>query len=223
MSARHDITITPDLSTRESVMVAAGRVQLAVTNPDDYTAYIKVEAKVKNPEGAPKRYSPAPLDQATHVFLSEKGYGTPSLGTYYPPRAGYGTGRLFTDLSEADAHFKALQVAVEYVNGGMLPLGWAIEAEDRCGVCGRKLEDPVSVARGIGPECAGKPTGTKVLHVMQAEQPEQLELEQKPGSAEDLLVLNAKISRLESQRDALDKQLIHLYEHRAELQEFAQV
>ena len=40
----------------------------------------------------------------------------------------------------------------------------SIKAESQCGVCGRKLEDPISIERGIGPDCAAKPTGTRILH-----------------------------------------------------------
>lgn len=32
-----------------------------------------------------------------------------------------------------------------------------------CGYCGRKLTDPVSIERGIGPDCFGKMTGTKTI------------------------------------------------------------
>lgn len=32
-----------------------------------------------------------------------------------------------------------------------------------CGICGRKLTDPVSIERGIGPDCLGKTTGTKTI------------------------------------------------------------
>lgn len=35
--------------------------------------------------------------------------------------------------------------------------------EDICSCCGRALTDPVSIERGIGPECYGKITGTKTI------------------------------------------------------------
>jgi hypothetical protein len=34
---------------------------------------------------------------------------------------------------------------------------------DNCGRCGRTLTDPESIARGIGPECANKATGTRTI------------------------------------------------------------
>lgn len=40
--------------------------------------------------------------------------------------------------------------------------GWTkITATSVCGRCGRELRDPVSIVRGIGPECFGKLTGSK--------------------------------------------------------------
>lgn len=39
----------------------------------------------------------------------------------------------------------------------------AVVEESTCGACGRELTDPVSVERGIGPECFGKATGTTTI------------------------------------------------------------
>lgn len=38
---------------------------------------------------------------------------------------------------------------------------YTLVAADRCGRCSRELTDPESIARGIGPECHGKATGSK--------------------------------------------------------------
>jgi hypothetical protein len=35
---------------------------------------------------------------------------------------------------------------------------------DHCALCGKKLKDPESLARGIGPDCYGKSTGSKTIH-----------------------------------------------------------
>jgi hypothetical protein len=163
MSKPSTLTITPDLQTRESVMIAAGRAQFAVTDRQlGGCLYIKVECKQKN-EGAGKRYLATPLDIATHVFISEKGYGTPRLGTYYPPRPGYDNGRFFSD-GGSFAHEEALAIVVAHVNGQPYDTDrYDVQVESRCGLCGRELTDPESIKRGIGPECAQKPTGTIIL------------------------------------------------------------
>jgi hypothetical protein len=42
-----------------------------------------------------------------------------------------------------------------------------VQVESRCGRCTRQLTDPVSIARGIGPECFGRDTGSR--HVTAAD------------------------------------------------------
>lgn len=44
----------------------------------------------------------------------------------------------------------------DHLRAGTLPAMISIWHEGRCGRCGRALTVPDSVARGIGPECAGK-------------------------------------------------------------------
>jgi hypothetical protein len=165
-----NLTLSPDLQTREAVMVAAGRCQLALTTDEGVTLYVKIEAKAKDLPGSSKRYTAVPLADATHVFISEKGYGTQRLGTYYPPRdtnkqTANRLGRFYEDIDPQSPHMEALRAIESYLRGDGLPQPFvSIEAESQCGLCGRELTDPVSIKRGIGPECAAKPTGTKILH-----------------------------------------------------------
>lgn len=60
------------------------------------------------------------------------------------------------------------------------PLAEGLEAfeEDRCGVCGRTLTDPVSIERGIGPECYGRETGSE--HETKVKRPPAQHQEQPP-------------------------------------------
>lgn len=37
----------------------------------------------------------------------------------------------------------------------------------RCKKCGKPLKDPISIARGMGPKCAGSTTGGKAFHASQ--------------------------------------------------------
>jgi hypothetical protein len=53
--------------------------------------------------------------------------------------------------------FKALMWSVRHLDQkGELPVDLTIQHEDKCGRCGRKLTDPVSISTGIGPECRKK-------------------------------------------------------------------
>jgi hypothetical protein len=103
--------------------------------------------------GQPPRLRPIALRNA-------KGYGTTRLGTYYPPKDGCDTGRFFNDVS--GPHIDALFAAVAFVNGESIDPAITVVAENACGLCGRKLEDPISITCGIGPECASKPTGSVI-------------------------------------------------------------
>jgi len=60
--------------------------------------------------------------------------------------------------------FKACQWAITQVRqGNELPEGWNIRHEGRCCKCGRKLTNPVSIEKGIGPECSGKQKKVQAL------------------------------------------------------------
>lgn len=224
------MTITPDLQTRESVMAAAGRVQFAVRDlATDQVRYVKIEAKVKKDGGQGYERGTRPLDEATHVFISEKGYGTPRIGTYYPPKKGYDAGRFFPANDADPAFIQAMQVVINHVNGVPTPDGLQVTAESRCGLCGHKLEDPESVTRGIGPECAQKPTGMKILHSSKfGQQPLPLD-EEQPERDDAVAEIERQLRQAEADlaaaeqavRDA-DRHRLDLIEALAEAKEFAQ-
>lgn len=89
------------------------------------------------------------------------------------------------------------------MNGNHVALleGYDIEVESKCGLCGRKLEDPISVKRGIGPECAGKPTGTKILHASTFGQ-DELTPENQALVAEAQEAADAKIAEIQADAEA---------------------
>ena len=52
--------------------------------------------------------------------------------------------------------FKALSFTIAMLNNGVeFPSAFSLYHEGKCGKCGRKLTDPESIDRGIGPVCAG--------------------------------------------------------------------
>ena len=52
--------------------------------------------------------------------------------------------------------FKALAWAEAHFRNGVMPDKLEFWHEGRCAKCARPLTDPVSIARGLGPECATK-------------------------------------------------------------------
>ena len=52
--------------------------------------------------------------------------------------------------------FKAFQWAVSHLDAGTLPEALTIQHQGSWGACGRELTDPISLATGLGPICAGR-------------------------------------------------------------------
>jgi hypothetical protein len=174
-------------------MAAAGRAQFAVTSETSgKTVYIRLDAKrTAEPGSYGPKYRKCALEKASHVFVSEKGYGTPRLGTIYPKNDTFYSNTL------SAAHVWALQQIVNLINGAPVSDKCSIEVESACGMCGHRLTDPVSIARGIGPECASKPTGTKILHASAFVQP-QLPIDEVEAS---MKLTEAIADRIETARD----------------------
>jgi hypothetical protein len=55
-----------------------------------------------------------------------------------------------------DVRFRGLDYLLRAIARGELPADVEFWHEGRCARCARVLTDPVSIARGFGPECAGK-------------------------------------------------------------------
>jgi len=76
------------------------------------------------------------------------------LGTYWPHDGrGLHAGK---KGNAQDVRFKGLAYLIRKLKAGEFPHDVEMWHEGRCGRCNRKLTDPVSIARGLGPECAGK-------------------------------------------------------------------
>lgn len=58
---------------------------------------------------------------------------------------------------------RALNWALRHLAANHMPEQLEIAHEGRCACCGRPLTDPVSIERGIGPDCFAKLTGSKVI------------------------------------------------------------
>lgn len=83
-------------------------------------------------------------------------------------------GRLAITYTQASDSRKGVRYAAELVISSLVTgdypepnaLGetYSLVPADLCGRCSRELTDPVSIERGIGPECYGKVTGSKRAH-----------------------------------------------------------
>ena len=63
-------------------------------------------------------------------------------------------------MNDDSTPVKVLRWALNHALGDrLLPAGYAIHHEGKCGCCGRALTVPESIKRGIGPECWSKLSG----------------------------------------------------------------
>lgn len=172
-------TITPDLNTRAGRMLDAGDVRVTVTSSrtgEHITIRFKAHRK---DEAGKKRWPRCPLAEASHVFVevpNPDGWGD-KVGTFYPE-----SGRWFADDHADPARVWAAAEAARWLDASeqASPQATYLE-ESRCGRCARRLTDPVSIERGIGPECYGKETGSQheVKHPKAAQvAPEEAPVEQ---------------------------------------------
>lgn len=186
-------TLSPDLNTRAGRMLAAGRVKVTVTSRDTnehITVLFKAFAdnRDKQFKANGKRWEPCVLDEATHVFVEvpNQGEWNDKVGTFYPRN-----GRWY-DADNADpARTWAAKAAAWWLtNEQYSASGTAtFQEQDECARCGLELTDPVSIARGIGPICLGKMTGSQhqVKVKEQVEADEQIGLIPTPESEEEWL------------------------------------
>lgn len=146
--------IRPDTNTRAGRMMAAGRVKITLrSKASGEHLTISFEAARKDAG----KWNRHPLEQATHVFIKESPapFGQGKIGTFYPA-----TGKTFL-VTENKTFIWAMAAAIHFINQGQTNPQADIAEENECGKCSRELTDPVSIERGIGPECFAKITGSK--------------------------------------------------------------
>lgn len=150
-----------DLTKRAGRMLNAGNVVVTVkSKKTGEHITVKLASRFKNDSGRGKKWQPAGPDKATHIFASvrnaDRAGWDDKIGTYYP-----NTGRFFEDHNTEAARVWAAAAALQWLCGNADETHAEYFESNECGRCGRMLTDPVSIERGIGPECYGKMTGSQ--------------------------------------------------------------
>lgn len=150
------MNLTIDTTKRAGRMLQAGRVTVTFKSPTGQ--HITITAKCRAPKQDGNGWGHASLDAAKVIFFS-----VPQAGEGgWDDKVGKLTARGFTPERNADpARTWCANQLIAFCEGRALPIGLEAFEESRCGCCGRALTDPVSIERGIGPECYGKLTGSQ--------------------------------------------------------------
>ncbi len=139
---------------RAARMLSAGRVTVTFRSPSGQHITILAKARGTNDAG---KWIATPLAEAKVIFFevpNDEGWND-KVGKYTRSRG------FVADANADDARAYCAKQLLAYVTGQRTAPGLEIAEEERCGKCGRQLTDPVSIARGIGPECYGASTGSQ--------------------------------------------------------------
>ncbi len=146
--------ITLDTNVRAARQLAAGRVTATFVSPTG--THITLTAKCRAPKESGTGWETSSIDRAKVIFIevpNDSGYGdkvakvTQSKGLVAQPGAD-------------KARVWCAEQLLNIVAGRPTAPSLQILIEDTCGKCGRALTDPISIERGLGPDCANMPTGS---------------------------------------------------------------
>ena len=157
--------------SRAGRMLQAGRLTVTFRSPSGQ--HVTIQAKCRRPRQGSSGWEGCALSEAKVVFFQVPN----SQGGYADRVAKYTERDGFSPDTNADpARTWCAKQLLRYVNDQMLPEGLEAFEENSCGRCGRALTDPVSIERGIGPECYGQMTGSQHETKMRTGINEQLTL-----------------------------------------------
>ena len=147
--------ITLDLTQRAARMLEQGRVTVTFRSPTGRHVTLRARCRAPQEDG---RWVTCSLEEAKVVFFE-----VPSGGAGWSDKVARVTrrGGLVLDVGTDDARAWCARQLLRFLAGQPLPEGLEVWEESCCGRCGRELTDPVSVERGVGPECYGKITGSQ--------------------------------------------------------------
>lgn len=144
---------TPSDTTRAGRMLAAGGIEATVTLDDGRHITVNIRTRKRSGRGWTNG---APGDEGSRTNVSVFGN-----------RVGWinvegGEWKLTLRTRNA-ASIEAVNAVLTYAAGQ--PTAVRVQEASRCGRCLRPLTDPVSIDRGVGPECFGRETGSRAANV----------------------------------------------------------
>lgn len=142
---------TPSAGTRAGRMLLAGGIEATTTLPDGRHATVTVRTRKRSGRGWANG---APGEEGARTTVSILGSKVGWINLV--------DGRWMLTLRTRNADYRTAILAVfEYAASGQCAGDEYVQEASRCGRCFRTLTDPVSIDRGIGPECFGRDTGSQ--------------------------------------------------------------
>lgn len=168
--------IAADPGKRAGRMLSAGGVVVTVrSKATGEHITVRLASRFKNYSGSGKKWEAVGPSNATHIFFSVPNAGPgwdDKIGTFYPK-----SGKFFEDKNADAARVWAAAAVMNWLNGDASEDKAEYYESNECGRCGRQLTDPVSIDRGIGPECYSKITGSKHQVKNKEDQTDEEEIE----------------------------------------------
>jgi hypothetical protein len=145
-----DLLPTPSRGTRAGRMLNAGGIDATVTLPSG--EHCTVQIRTRRPQGRGWTNAHPTEDGArTNISILGRRVGWLNVSA---------DGRWALTLRTRRSDYRAAVEAIfQYAATGTSDL--RVQEASRCGRCFRTLTDPVSIDRGIGPECFGRDTGSQ--------------------------------------------------------------
>lgn len=178
-----DAVPAPSAATRAGRMLAAGSIEATVQLADGRHVTLSVRSRTRSGRGWTNA---SLLESGARSRISVLGQQIGWLtGDAVSPRVVLRTRR--------EEYRLAVAALFAYAAGNALPTGvYRVQEASRCGRCFRTLTDPVSIDRGIGPECYGRGTGS--THVNRDNSAPVADLPGAPTEADANAFLDAAVA-----------------------------
>lgn len=154
-----DLAPLPTEETRLGRQLAGGQVTVTLrSRQSGKHVTLSFRSRRRTKPGSARRWERCSFADADVVFVQEDHTGL-RIGRIARVE-GYSFPAIFVDPGTPEALAWALRETL-WEAAGRPSQHAEIKTADRCGACNRRLTDPVSLERGIGPECFGKQTGSQ--------------------------------------------------------------
>jgi hypothetical protein len=186
---------TPSEDNRAGRMLNAGGIEATVTLANGQHVTVSIRTRARSGRGWTNA---APTDEGARTNIKILGQ---RVGWVNVAADGTWTATIRT---RSESAVQAIRALFAYAAGDQKPGGLRVQEASRCGRCMRTLTDPVSIDRGIGPECLGRVTGSRHAALTALETPATVDqaLAAAGTSREALAAESRRQFELERQHDA---------------------